>query len=123
MIQKYYPALGEPQGPNGAKAPQDGPRRPQEAPKRPSEAPKKLPRGFQEAPKRPHNDWTVMPACDLKKHSRRVIKTYYPALGEPRRSATQVKLVTAAPVIRAGAGREEGDGRRKRREGGSGREG
>ena len=64
-----------------------------------------------------------MPACDLKKHSRRVIKKYYPALGEPRRSATQVKLVTAAPVIRAGVGREEGDGRRKRGEGGSGREG
>jgi len=52
-----------------------------------------------------------------------MINKYYPALGEPRRSATQVKLVTAAPVIRAGAGREEGDGRRKRREGGSGREG
>ena len=64
-----------------------------------------------------------MPACDLKKHPRRVIKKYYPALGEPRRSATQVKLlVTAASVIRAGAGREEGDGGRKR-EGGSGREG
>ena len=34
-----------------------------------------------------------------------------------------MKLVTAAPVIRAGAGREEGDGKRKRGEGGSGREG
>ena len=110
-------------GPNGAKALQGNPRRPQEAPRGPQEASRSPPRSFQEAPKRPHNDWTVMPACDLKKHSRRVIKTYYPALGEPRRSATQVKLVTAAPVIRAGAGREEGDGRRKRREGGSGREG
>ena len=89
----------------------------------PQEAPKTLPRNPQDAPKRPHTDWSVMPACDLKKHPRRVIKKYYPALGEPRRSATQVKLVTAAPVIRAGAGREEGDGRRKRGEGGSGREG
>ena len=51
-----------------------------------------------------------------------MIKKYYPALGEPRRSATQVKLVTAAPVIRAGAGREEGEGE-KEKEGGGKREG
>ena len=52
-----------------------------------------------------------------------MIKEYHPALGEPRRSATQVKLVTAAPVIRAGAGRKvirAGAGGRKGKEKGGG---
>ena len=41
-------AARAPQGPHGARAPQDGPRHPQEVPR----GPKKPPRGFKETPKR-----------------------------------------------------------------------